>query len=84
MSSKIKYQIFTGPLEEDWLVAELYYEDEHLADIGEWGEKILIHPRIDGKSWNLSIDDLIDIIQSARIQVSREMMRKTDQDKPIQ
>jgi hypothetical protein len=69
MDQKIKYQIFTGPMEKDWLVAELLYDDEHIGDLVEWGEKLILYPRIDGEYWNLPVVELLETIKSAREEV---------------
>jgi hypothetical protein len=82
MNSKIRYQIFTGPMDEDWLVAELLYEKEHFGDIVEWGDKIILYPRNNREPWKFPIDELVETITLARKQVSREMMRKTDKNEP--
>lgn len=80
MSHKIRNQISTGPMEEDWLIAELLYGDEHLGDIVEWGEKIYLYPRDTGEPWYFSVDELINAIQLARSQVCRDAMKKNNRN----
>jgi hypothetical protein len=41
MEERIRMQISTGPLEEDWLVGEILFGEEQFVDLVEWGEKII-------------------------------------------
>ena len=78
MSPQLKYQIFTGPLDQDWLVAELLYGDEHIGDLIEWGEKFVLYPRNNGESLSFSVDEFINTIKAARERVC--FIPKTDDD----
>lgn len=65
----MRYMIFTGPMEVDWLVAEIYVDDEQFADIQDWGEKIMVYPRLDGLPWSIPVDELLNTIETARERV---------------
>ena len=69
MEKTIHYQIFTGPLEVDWLIAEILYGNEHIGDLVEWGEKFLIYPKDDGQPWEFPANDFVKVIQEARERV---------------
>ena len=64
------YLISTGPMEEDWLVAEIYVnEHEQFAELWEWGEKLVIFPRTDGKTWDIPMEEFLEILAKARERV---------------
>jgi len=69
MDEKLRFQIFTGPLEEEWLVAELFYGDEMWGELTEWGEKLILYPRQNGEPWRFSTKDAMEMLKQARQQV---------------
>ncbi|HWR65117.1 MAG TPA: hypothetical protein VN364_03275 [Bellilinea sp.] len=69
MESQIKILISTGPLDEEWLVAELYQDDEPLGELREWGKSFIIFPREGGKPWNIPVNDLVETIRTAQERV---------------
>lgn len=69
MKDKIRYQLFSGPLEEDWLTAEILYGEEHIGDLVEWGEKLFLYPRENGEFWKLPVDEFLETIKLAKERV---------------
>lgn len=69
MDEKMNLKIFTGPLNEEWLVAELYFEEEMWGELVEWGEKLILYPRLDGEPWRLSTKDVVELIKMAQERV---------------
>jgi hypothetical protein len=69
MDHKISYQIVTGPMEEDWLVAEILYGKEQIGDLIEWGEKLILYPKNNGELWKLPVDEFLETIRAARERV---------------
>lgn len=69
MDERMRYQIFTGPMDEEWLVAELYYGEDMWGELTEWGEKIILYPREDGQPWRFTIKDMIEILRQAQERV---------------
>ena len=78
MSPQLKYQIFTGPFDKDWLVAELLYGDEHIGELVEWGEKLVLFPSKNDKILTFSVDEFINTIKAAREEV--RFIPKSDED----
>ena len=77
MASEFTHQIFTGPLDVDWLVSELYYGEEHVGDLVEWGEKLILYPKADGGVWQFPLDEFIKAVTIAKERVS---LRPKDQE----
>ncbi len=69
MDRKISYQIATGPMKEDWLVAEILYGEEHVGDLIEWGEQLYLYPRESGEFWKLPVEEFIETLKKARERV---------------
>ncbi len=44
MDNKMHFQIFSGPLDEEWLVAELFYGEEMWGELIEGGETLILYP----------------------------------------
>jgi len=69
MARLLTILISTGPLDEEWLVAELYQDDVPLGELREWGNSFIIFPREDGRPWNLPVNDLLETIKTAQERV---------------
>jgi hypothetical protein len=69
MESDWKIKIFTGPLEKEWLIAEIYYKDEEWAELREFGEQITFFSRNDNAPWVLPYEEVIWILSAARNEV---------------
>jgi hypothetical protein len=65
----LRYLISTEPMDKDWLVAELYADNEPFAELWEGGERIIFFPRKDGQSWNIPLDEFLNITKQARERV---------------
>ncbi len=80
MSPDMMYRISTGPMDEDWLVAELLYGEDHFADLIEWGEKIILYPRSTREALTLPIDELLETIKTAKEEVRYIPKDSEDED----
>jgi hypothetical protein len=70
MSEIFIYQITSGPLDKEWLVAEIRFGDEHIADLVDWGDRLVIN-NSSGKFWNFPTNEFLTIIQEARERLRR-------------
>lgn len=71
MDEKFRFQVFTGPFEEDWLVAELFIDDEMWGELTEWGNKLIIYPKKNGEPWKFSSNEALELIKQAQARVRR-------------
>lgn len=69
MDEKMRFQVFSGPLDEEWLVAELFYGEEMWGELIEWGKQLIIYPRQDGQPWRFSTKDAMEILMQAQERV---------------
>lgn len=69
MENKMRFQIFSGPLDEEWLVAELLYGEEMWGELIEWGKTLILYPRQNGEPWQFSTEDMMAIIVQAQARV---------------
>lgn len=69
MDEKMRFQIFSGPLDEEWLVAELLYGEEMWGELIEWGETLIFYPRQSGEPWRFSTKDVLTVIAQAQARV---------------
>ena len=65
MDSDWKILISTGPLDQDWLISEIYYKGEALAFITHFGEKVEIYPKRDGSPWLFNTDEMLAVLLNA-------------------
>ncbi len=70
----LSYEIWTGPMDVDWLVAEIRYDGEHVATLKEWGEVLEFHPVMKDGFISLPTDRFIELLKEAR-----EHLRKQGQ-----
>ena len=66
MTSDWKILIVTGPLDEDYLIAEIYYKGEEVADISVFGTILTIYSRKDKQPWILKIEEFLEVIEVAK------------------
>lgn len=71
MDKHFSIQIATGPLDEDWLVAEINYDGEPLAEISERGEKVTIFPRQMNDIWQFPLEGFLEVLDLVRRRVNR-------------
>ena len=69
MESDWKITIFTGPLDREWLVAEISYKGEEWAELSEFGKTITLFGRSDNSPWILPYDEVIHILENAKDEV---------------
>ena len=69
MDDKMRFQIISGPLDEEWLVAELFYGEEMWGELIEGGETLILYPRQNGEPWHFSSKDMMAIIVQAQARV---------------
>jgi|WetSurMetagenome_2_1015567.scaffolds.fasta_scaffold198434_2 hypothetical protein len=69
MESDWEIVIFTGPLDKEWLVAEIYYKGEEWSELTEFGEKVTLFARNDNTPWVLPYDEVIQILNKAKNEV---------------
>lgn len=76
MDEKMRFQIFTGTLDEEWLVAELLCGEEVWGELIEWGETLILYPRQSGEPWRFSTKDMMTIVMQAQARVQSQPNEK--------
>lgn len=76
MSENMRFQIFSGPLDKEWLTAELFYGDEMWGELIEWGETLILYPRQNGEPWRFSTQDMLSIIAQAQARIRTQPNEK--------
>ena len=66
MKTDWKIFISSGPLDKDWLVAEIFFKDEQCADVIEEGNAIILYNKLEDQSWRFDLQEFIDIINHAQ------------------
>lgn len=61
-----KILITTGPLDEDYLIAEIYYKGEEWAELSDFGTILKIHPKAINQPWILNVEEVVDVIKLAQ------------------
>ncbi len=65
MESSWKILIATGPLDEDYLTAEIYYQGEEWAELSDFGKVLKLYPKYDGQPWILNPGEVIEVLERA-------------------
>jgi hypothetical protein len=66
MDSKWRVFITSGPLNKDYLEAEIWYGDEQWAILTEFGKTIFFYPRMNNEPWIFNLDDVLVILQKLK------------------
>ena len=61
--------LITSPPDRERTVAEIWGDDDQLAEINDESGyvRVEIYPRLDGKPWLLPYDDLLQLLEQAKI-----------------
>lgn len=65
MESSWKIMIATGPLDEDYLIAEIYFQGEEWAELSNFGRVLKLYSKFDGQPWILDPREVIEVIEMA-------------------
>ncbi len=70
METSWKIIIATGPLDEDYLIAEIYFQGEEWAELSDFGRALKLYPRYDGQPWILNPKEVIEVLRMAEQKLS--------------
>lgn len=61
MNDKWRILITSGPLDKDYLEAEVWCEDEQWILLSEFGKTIKFYPKQSGEPWSFDFEDVLAI-----------------------
>lgn len=70
METPWKILIATGPLNEEYLTAEIYFQGEGWGELSNFGNVMKVYPRNDGQPWTINPKELIEVLKLADLKLS--------------